>query len=103
MSVLNPRNRLVNFRLSDDEFERLKSACAEFGARSISDFARGSVLDRITGGPQAEARPQEHLAELDHKVATLEDQVTQLLNLAEATGRSGMVTAMPSRMSEQRT
>ena len=99
MSVLNPRNRLVNFRLSDEEFDRLKTACAEFGARSISDFARGSVLDRISGGPGGEAQPREHLVELDHKVATLEGQVTQLLNLVEATGRSGVMPGMP-RMTE---
>ena len=87
MSVLNPRNRLVNFRLSDEEFERLKNACGQFGARSISDFARGSVLDRIVDGPAASnARPGERMVELDHKVAALEGQVSQLLNLMEATG-----------------
>jgi hypothetical protein len=86
MSVLNPRNRLVNFRLSDEEFERLKNACAQFGARSISDFARGSVLDRIVDGPASASRPGERIVELDHKVSALEGQVSQLLNLIEATG-----------------
>ena len=86
MSVLNPRNRLVNFRLSDEEFEQLKNACAQFGARSISDFARGSVLDRIVDGPASTGRPGERIVELDHKVSALEGQVSQLLNLIEATG-----------------
>ena len=86
MSVINPRNRLVNFRLSDEEFERLKTACSQFGARSISDFARGSVLERIVEGPEREGRPQERIVELDHKVSALEGQVSQLLNLVEATG-----------------
>jgi len=86
MSVINPRNRLVNFRLSDEEFERLKVACSQFGARSISDFARGSVLERIVDGPEREARPQERIVELDHKLSALEGQVSQLLNLVEATG-----------------
>jgi hypothetical protein len=88
MSVLNPRNRLVNFRLSEDEFEKLKTACAQFGARSISDFARSSVLDRIVEGPSAPARPQERIGALDNKVSQLEGQVSQLLHLIEATGRT---------------
>jgi len=90
MSVINPRNRLVNFRLSDEEFERLKSACSQFGARSISDFARGSVLDRIVEGSARESRPQERISELDHKVSALEGQVSQLLSLIDATGTSGV-------------
>jgi hypothetical protein len=99
MSVLNPRNRLVNFRLSDEEFERLKNACAQFGARSISDFARGSVLDRIVDGPSVAARPGERIVELDHKVSALEGQVTQLLNLIEATGGASAF-ASSQRVSE---
>ncbi len=102
MSVLNPRNRLVNFRLSDDEFERLKTACSQFGARSISDFARGSVLDRILDGPEPEARPKERIVELDHKLAALEGQVSQLLNLVEATGRTSIAPQRSAEVSATR-
>lgn len=45
MSVLRPRNRIVNFRVSEDELERMKEQCKLSGHRSISDFARSSVLD----------------------------------------------------------
>ena len=44
MPVYNPRTRLVNFRLSEDEFQSLKSQCATSGARSVSDYARVAVL-----------------------------------------------------------
>jgi hypothetical protein len=48
------------------------------------------VLDRILDGPEADGRPRERIVELDHKVAALEGQVSQLLNLVEATGRTSM-------------
>lgn len=44
MPVYHPRTRLVNFRLSEEEFEVLQQTCARSGARSISDFARAAVL-----------------------------------------------------------
>ena len=53
MSVISPRNRLVNFRLSEAEFEHLRTACQAIGARSISDFARSSVLEKWANTMQA--------------------------------------------------
>lgn len=89
MSVINPRNRLVNFRLSEAEFEGLRSKCQAMGARSISEFARTAVLDKINrgeaGGPEAN---RNRVFQLDNKVAELETRVSQLLNLVAATGAS---------------
>lgn len=53
MAVTKPRNRLVNFRVSEEEFQSLREACETGGARSISDFARTAVL--LTNIP---ARPE---------------------------------------------
>ena len=44
MAVTKPRTRLVNFRLSEEEFRTLREACETGGARSLSDFARTAVL-----------------------------------------------------------
>lgn len=44
MPVYRPRTRLVNFRLSEDEYQSLKETCAQSGARSVSDYARSAVL-----------------------------------------------------------
>ena len=54
MPTLKRRDRIVVFRLSQDEYEGLKAACAERGAASISSFARAEVLtslnrDRTSG------------------------------------------------------
>lgn len=88
MSVLRPRNRLVNFRLSEDEFEKLRDSCERFGARSISDFARSSVLARLEEGPEQAASPKTKIATLDNKVMELETRVSQLLKLVDATAPS---------------
>lgn len=92
MSVIRPRNRLVNFRLSEDEFEKLRDSCALFGARSISDFARSSVLSRLELDPRQEAAPSRQIQSLDTKVNELEARVGQLLHLLEATGTSPLAT-----------
>ena len=49
MPVYRPRTRLVNFRLSEDEYQLLKITCFRSGARSVSDYARTAVL--AGGGP----------------------------------------------------
>lgn len=88
MSVLRPRNRLVNFRLSEDEFELLRDSCGRFGARSISDFARSSVLARLQEDPEKDPAAKTRLSSLDNKVVELETRVGQLLKLMDATGTS---------------
>jgi hypothetical protein len=47
------RRRLVNFRVTDQEFERIKAASDNHGARCISEFARSVML----GGFQADGVP----------------------------------------------
>lgn len=102
MSVINPRNRLVNFRLSDVEFDQLRLACQELGARSISEFARSSVLEKMSqaksaGGPGAEGS-RARVEQLDQKVAELETRVSQLLSLVAATGTSMAPDAVESEV-----
>ena len=43
MSVLDPRTRLITFRLSDREYRRLRAVCNALHARSLSDFVRSGV------------------------------------------------------------
>lgn len=45
------RNRVVVFRLSQEEYEDLKSATLSAGARSISDYARTGLLTLIGVDP----------------------------------------------------
>jgi hypothetical protein len=84
MSVLKPRNRLVNFRLSEEEFQSMKNACERSGARSLSDFARGAVLAAMEqlqqgGGFKADASLGP-LSRLDQAVESLHARVDQLIS-----------------------
>ena len=38
------RSRLINFRVTEEEFQHLKNASALRGARCLSDFARNTIL-----------------------------------------------------------
>lgn len=53
MAVLKPRERLVYFRISEDEFRQFSSACEQGGARSVSDLARNAVQRLIAEGQRA--------------------------------------------------
>lgn len=77
MSVIHPRNRLVNFRLSEVEFEQLRHASIRSGSRSLSEFARNSVLRSLEEWAPAGGR----LATLDHRVSELELALERLLRL----------------------
>ena len=55
MSVLKPRNRLVYFRVTEEEFQQLNHLCISRGARSISDLARSAVRNLMQDGATSSA------------------------------------------------
>jgi len=67
VAVLRPRERLVYFRISEDEFRQFVSVCEQAGARSVSDLARNAVQRLI-----AEGRRQREDQELDERLRALE-------------------------------
>ena len=82
MNVLKRRNRMVNFRLSEDEYENLKNLCVTEGARSISDFARAAVCRSLTGhGTWGAAPLDERMRELGDKVEELDRAVRLIVEL----------------------
>lgn len=79
MAVLKPRERLVYFRVSEDEFRQFVSVCEQAGARSVSDLARNAVQRLIADG-------QRHREDnsIDEKIQVLERliaAVTEQLHL----------------------
>jgi hypothetical protein len=86
MPVPRPRNKLVNFRVSDQEYVTLRTACAQHGARSISDFARLAVLGWAGSTDLQATAMQWRLSALGHKMAELEGRVGQLLGVLEGRG-----------------
>ena len=49
MPVLKPRNRLVYFRVSDEEFDQFTRVCEQEGARSLSDLFRLAMSRTVNG------------------------------------------------------
>jgi hypothetical protein len=43
MAVLEPRSKLVSFRLSEQDYRSLVATCEARGARSVSEAARNAV------------------------------------------------------------
>ena len=75
MSVLKQRNRIVVFRLSDDEYESLRVACLRCG-RTMSDFTRSELLASIAGQPRD---PWEKLDALQTSMRRIENLMSRLL------------------------
>ncbi len=87
MPVYRPRTRLVNFRLSEEEYQQLKETCARSGARSVSDYARSSVL---AGAAPAGVQPAGFPAELFERVETLLLKIDSRLH---ALGERGSISS----------
>ena len=85
MSVLKPRNRLVYFRVSEDEFQQFNQMCESVGARSISDLARSAIQRMIQQDgnhqPKAADPVAAKLTILETIVCDLDRKVQQLTAL----------------------
>ena len=68
VAVTNPRNRILIFRLTQDEYLSLQAASS--GARSLSDFARSKLL-----GALGEPALNQQITDLNSKV----ERITELL------------------------
>lgn len=111
MSVLNPKIRLVSFRLSEEEYSDLCALCSAQRARSISDFVRDnmhSLLAHTDAGtyllpPHSPSLPELPtradlaaltglLADLHRRTDALDRQVhhlTQLIHSADLSRKTG--------------
>jgi len=86
VAVFKPRERLVYFRVSEDEFRQFSSVCEQGGARSLSDLARNAVQRLL-----AEGHREREGQELEEKMRLLESliaAVTEQLHLL-GTSREG--------------
>lgn len=80
MPVLKPRNRLVYFRLSEEEYRRIAGMCETLGARSISDVARSAVIHLFEHPPGGKS-PDESLSQAVAELTTKVDELTRLLRV----------------------
>ena len=76
------KSRMISLRLSDEEFEALRSLYTAHGARSVSEFVRAAmqrVIAEPGSGPSLEVKVQE----IDGKLSLLDDSVARLSRLIE--------------------
>ena len=71
MAVNKPRNKILIFRLTEDEYQSLQTASSGQGARSLSEFARARLLGALEISP------------IDVKLSELKTTVTRLAQLLE--------------------
>src|SRR5436305_11381018 len=64
------RDRLVVFRLTQEEYRLLRAACAAAGRRSISEFTRSELLS-IVKSDSVDASVRDKLLQIDHKLDVL--------------------------------
>jgi hypothetical protein len=88
MSLSKPRNRSVVFRLTEEEYAALRDACQRSGGRSLSEFARNSLLGSIAirpRGPKKDptiTRLEAKLTETNSALQSLIILVTRILTPA---------------------
>lgn len=80
--VLKVRSRLINFRVTDEEMERLKAASAKSGSRCLSDFARAAILNRaaVAASPVSEPALEDRLLSLERRLSRLESGLVRLID-----------------------
>jgi len=72
-------NRMVSFRLSDDEYREFMKMCENTNARSMSDVARLAVHEMLRNG-ECNADPP---SSLEHRLNTLEQRLESLSSRIE--------------------
>ena len=74
----DPRNRVVVFRLAQDEYRKLKEVSTRNGARNLSDFMRSELLAYIHSGTINE-HLQRQFESLEQRILELQRTTVSLL------------------------
>ena len=77
------KNRIISLRLSEEEYESLKSRYASHGVRSLSEFARDAMHRVLGEEPASPVDLRNRVRLLDGKVALLEGEVSRLSRAVE--------------------
>jgi len=82
MPTINQRNRIVVFRLSQEEYALLRAACAAAGGRNMSDFTRTELLSLVQTDAQG-VTLERKFVEFERK---LDDLYTLIQRVSERIG-----------------
>lgn len=84
VTTVKRRDRLVYFRISQEEFEEILKACDSKGARSVSDLARAAVQEFIR---PVKSDPEQLVEALKSLRTGLEEINRSVRELVSNTGR----------------
>lgn len=85
MSTQKLRNRMVVFRLTQEEYDNLKEICSERGGRTLSDFTRSELMNLLG----SESRMERCFTDVRQRLSELQDAVSQLTFLVGNSRRPG--------------
>ena len=77
------KNRTISLRLSEREFEALKTVYTVHGARSISDFVRSTMNKVISESARDNCALELKVQEMDGKLSLLDSEVARIIHLLE--------------------
>jgi hypothetical protein len=75
------RNRMISFRVSDEEFEKLRSFCHSRGDHNVSEIARTAVQKLVDGSESAQP--------LESRIQAVEQEIRRLDALLTHNGQDG--------------
>jgi mobilization protein NikA len=75
MSICKRRDRIVVFRVTDEEHQQLQQACESSGNRNLSEFVRLELLNRVQSRKAARA----NIAGLEKRLSDLEASYIQAM------------------------
>ena len=78
------KTRLISLRLSEEEFEALKSLYSAHGAKSISEFARDAMQRVISKKMDDKFALELKIQEMDGKLSILDGEVARLSQIIES-------------------
>jgi hypothetical protein len=78
------RDRTVVFRVTEQEYNNLKSACDAAGGRSISDYTRSELLSGGRNG-SADVFLLQRFLEIDRKLTEVYQLTKQMLECVRST------------------
>ena len=74
------RQKMISLRLSDEEYEGLRTHYRDYGARNISELARLALQRIVTGSAGPQDGFAAKLSALDERLHQLESQVALLVD-----------------------
>ncbi len=76
--MLKTRNRLVNFRLTQEEYDKIQTALVARGLRCFSDFARNAVMHYAESDDPLPSSVRFQFTHLDRRITHLESSLREI-------------------------